>query len=190
MIAVLAPIALAGALPAVDAAKVCRDAQASALHRGCARSPSTVACATSRRRAKNWRRAGHIIGRRAPACLGDGGGVALSNVELWTCLQMQPGGSLSLQSSDRDVAPDFGLIAVAAARPAAPRQAIASARASPATLRESTGRRTMDQRAPHGSNWTMQAILCAGVVIWRSFPYPTLRATRCWRRHDRRSRAG
>ena len=31
----------------------------------------------------------------------------LSNVELWTCLEMQPGGSLSLQSSDNAAVPAF-----------------------------------------------------------------------------------
>jgi hypothetical protein len=43
------------------------------------------------------------------ACLGDGGGVALSNVELWTCLEMQPGGSLNLQRGDNEAVPASGL---------------------------------------------------------------------------------
>ena len=44
----------------------------------------------------------------------------------------------------------------------------------------------MDQRAPHGSNWTMQAILCAGVVIWRSHDLATAPLALKYRR----SRAG
>jgi hypothetical protein len=46
------------------------------------------------------------------ACIFEGGGVAASNVELWTCLEMQPGGSLSLQSSGAAAAPDSGLSAL------------------------------------------------------------------------------
>ena len=50
----------------------------------------------------------HYNATARSACLGDGGGVAASNVELWTCFEMQPGGSLSLQSSDNDAVPASG----------------------------------------------------------------------------------
>ncbi len=31
----------------------------------------------------------------------------------------------------------------------------------------------MDQRAPRKPNWTLQAILCAGVVIWQGYDLAT-----------------
>ena len=109
MIAALVLIALAGAPPAVDAAKVCSDAQASALPEdakvafdSCVRDEQ----ATREKLAARWP---HYSAAARSACLGDGGGVAASNVELWTCLEMQPGGSLSLQSGDEDAVPASGL---------------------------------------------------------------------------------
>ena len=50
----------------------------------------------------------HYSATARSACLGDGGGVAPSYVELWTCLEMQPGGSLSLQSGGDADAPAAG----------------------------------------------------------------------------------
>jgi hypothetical protein len=111
MVLALMLIALAGAPPAVDAAKICHDAQASALPEdakiafdSCVRDEK----ATHDKLAGRW---SHYSVAARSACLGDGdnGGVALSNVELWTCLEMQPGGSLSLQSGDNGAAPAPGL---------------------------------------------------------------------------------
>ncbi len=100
MIAALVLIALSGAPPAVDAAKICHDAQTTALPEdakvafdSCVRDEQ----ATREKLAARW---SHYSAAARSACLGDGGGVAASNVELWTCLEMQPGGSLSLQSGD------------------------------------------------------------------------------------------
>ena len=102
MILALMLIALSGAPPTVDAAKICRSAQTSAqpadaqvAFDSCVRDEH----ATHDKLAGRW---SHYSVAARSACLGDGdnGGVALSNVELWTCLEMQPGGSLSLQSGD------------------------------------------------------------------------------------------
>ena len=106
MILALMLIALSGAPPTVDAAKICRSAQTSAqpadaqvAFDSCVRDEH----ATHDKLAGRW---SHYSVAARSACLGDGdnGGVALSNVELWTCLEMQPGGSLSLQSGDNGAA--------------------------------------------------------------------------------------
>ena len=110
MILALMLIALSGAPPTVDAAKVCRSAQTSAqpadaqvAFDSCVRDER----ATRDKLAARWP---HYSAAARSACLGDGdsGGVAASNVELWTCLEMQPGGSLSLQSGDSGAVPDPG----------------------------------------------------------------------------------
>ena len=105
MIAVLMLIALAGAPPAVDATKVCHDAQASALPEdakvafdSCVRDEQAARDKLSAR----WSKYSAVA---RSACIFEGGGVAASNVELWTCLEMQPGGSLSLKSGDNSAAP-------------------------------------------------------------------------------------
>ena len=110
MITALVLIALSGAPPAVDAAKVCRNAQAASLAEdahvaleSCVRDEQ----ATHDKLAARWPQ--YSAAARS-ACLGDGdGGVALSNVEIWTCLEMQPGGSLSLQRGDNAAVPASGL---------------------------------------------------------------------------------
>jgi hypothetical protein len=99
MIAVLVLIALAGALPAVDAEKVCKDAQTSALPEDAQVAFDSCVRDEQAARDKLAARWPHYSAAARSACLGDGGGVAASNVELWTCFEMQPGGSLSLQSS-------------------------------------------------------------------------------------------
>jgi len=108
MIAAVVLIALAGAPPPIDAARVCKDAQASALpedmkvaFESCVRDETAARDKLNDR----WR---HYSAAARAACVGPGGGVATSNVELWTCLEMQPGGSLSLQSSDNDAVPAPG----------------------------------------------------------------------------------
>ncbi len=109
MIAVLVLIALAGAPPAVDAAKVCSDAQTSALPEDAKVAFDSCVRDEQATREKLTARWPHYSATARSACLGDGGGVARSNVALWTCLEMQPGGSLSLQSSDSDAVPAAGL---------------------------------------------------------------------------------
>ena len=104
MIAALVLFALAGAPPAVDAGQVCRDAQASALPEDAKVAFDSCVRDEQAARDKLKARWPHYSASARAACVGDGGGVAASNVELWTCLEMQPGGSLSLQSSDEDAA--------------------------------------------------------------------------------------
>ena len=105
MIATLMLIALSGAPPAVDAAKICRDAQAAALPEDAKVAFDSCVRDEQAARDKLAGRWTHYSATARSACLGDGGGVAASNVELWTCLEMQPGGSLSLQSSENAAAP-------------------------------------------------------------------------------------
>jgi len=100
MIAALVLIALSGAPPAVDAARVCKDAQAAALPEDAKVAFDSCVRDEQAAREKLAARWTHYSAVARSACLGDGGGVPASNVELWTCLEMQPGGSLSLQSSD------------------------------------------------------------------------------------------
>ena len=109
MIAVLMLIALSGAPPAVDAAKVCSDAQSSALPEDAKVAFDSCVRDEQATREKLVARWPHYSAVARSACVGDGGGVGLSNVELWTCLEMQPGGSLSLQSSGNDAVPASGL---------------------------------------------------------------------------------
>ena len=100
MIVALMLIALTGAPPTVDAAKICRDAQTSALQEDAKVAFDSCVRDEQATREKLTARWPHYSAVARSACVGDGGGVGLSNVELWTCLEMQPGGSLSLQSSD------------------------------------------------------------------------------------------
>jgi hypothetical protein len=109
MVLALMLIALAGAPPAVDAAKICGDAQASALPEDAKVAFDSCVRDEKAARDKLAARWPHYSATARSACVGDGGGVGLSNVELWTCLEMQPGGSLSLQSGDNAVAPASGL---------------------------------------------------------------------------------
>ena len=100
MITALILIALSGAPPTVDAAKVCRNAQAAALQEdaqvaldGCVRDEQ----AAHDKLAARWP---HYSAAARSACLGDGdGGVALSNVEIWTCLEMQPGDNAAVPAA-------------------------------------------------------------------------------------------
>ena len=105
MIMVLMLIALSGAPPTVDAAKICRSAQTSAqpadaqvAFDSCVRDEQ----AARDKLAGRWL---HYSATARSACIFEGGGVAASYVELWTCLEMQPGGSLSLQSSEAAAGP-------------------------------------------------------------------------------------
>ena len=107
MIAVLALIALSGAPPAIDTAAVCRNAQAAAMSDD--RQAAYDSCVRDEQDARDKlkNRWAHYTAAARGTCIADGG-VAQSYVELWTCLEMQPGGSLSLQSGDREAIPPPG----------------------------------------------------------------------------------
>ncbi|MGO4870743.1 MAG: hypothetical protein ACLPGW_09050 [Roseiarcus sp.] len=99
MIPIALLIALAGAPPSVSLASICQSAQAAALpedkkaaYDSCVRDEND---ALDRLRAK-W---AHYSAAARAACVGSDA-VTLSYVELLTCLEMQPGGSLSLQGAD------------------------------------------------------------------------------------------
>ena len=98
MILALMLIALSGAPPTVDAAKICRSAQISAQPADAQVAFDSCVRDEQATRDKLKARWPHYSAAARSACVGDGGGVGVSNVELWTCLEMQPGGSLSLQS--------------------------------------------------------------------------------------------
>ena len=107
MIAALVLIALAGAPPAIDTATICKHAQAAALPED--RQAAYDSCVRDEQDARDKLKAkwAHYTASARSTCVGDGG-VAQSYVELWTCLEMQPGGSLSLRSSDRELIPPPG----------------------------------------------------------------------------------
>lgn len=100
MIAALMLIALSGAPPAIDPGKICRNAHsavtpddAKAATESCVRDEVAA-------RDKLKGRWSHYSATARAACREDGAGVAASYVEMWTCLEMQPGGSLSLTASN------------------------------------------------------------------------------------------
>ena len=105
MITALMLIALSGAPPSIDPGRICKNANASAVQQdGKAAIDSCVRDEQSARDKLNVRWTHYSASARA-ACRDDGGGVPLSYVELWTCLEMQPGGSLSLQNAANAGAP-------------------------------------------------------------------------------------
>jgi len=100
MIAALMLIALSGAPPAIDPGKICRNAH-SAVTPDDAKA-ATESCVRDEEAARDklkgrW---SHYSATARAACREDGLGVAASYVEMWTCLEMQPGGSLSLTASN------------------------------------------------------------------------------------------
>jgi hypothetical protein len=101
MNAVVLLIALAGAPPAIDLASICRSAQTAALPED--KAAAFQSCLRDEQGARDQLRAKwpHYSADAQAACVGSGG-VTLSYVELLTCLEMQPGGSLSLQGGDND----------------------------------------------------------------------------------------
>jgi hypothetical protein len=107
MNAIVLLIALAGAPPTVDLASICRSAQMAALpedramaYQGCVRDEQG---ALDQLRAK-WT---HYSADAQDACV-TSGGITLSYVELLTCLEMQPGVSLSLQGGASDAVAPLG----------------------------------------------------------------------------------
>ena len=104
MNAIVLLISLAGAPPAVDLAGICGSAEMAALpedraaaYQGCVRDEQS---ALDQLRAK-WT---HFSAAAQDACVASGG-IPMSYVELLTCLEMQPGGSLSLQGGGAASAP-------------------------------------------------------------------------------------
>jgi hypothetical protein len=90
---------------------ICRDARASALPEDAQVAYDSCVRDEQAARDKLNDRWTHYTASAHSACDGGSTGngmIAPSYVELWTCLEMQPGGSLSLQSGDRDAAPAAG----------------------------------------------------------------------------------
>jgi hypothetical protein len=98
MFAALVLIALSGVPPAVDMKIVCKDAQASALPEDAQVAYDSCVRDEQEARDKLGKRWTDYSASARSACLGDGGGVPASYVEMWTCLEMQQGGSLSLDN--------------------------------------------------------------------------------------------
>jgi hypothetical protein len=107
MNAIVLLIALAGAPPAVDLASICRSAQMAALPED--RALAYQSCLRDEQGALDQLRAKwtHYSAAAQDAC-GASGGITLSYVELLICLEMQPGGSLSLQGGDGDAVAPLG----------------------------------------------------------------------------------
>lgn len=95
MIAALILVALAGAPPTVDMDTICKDAQVTALPEDA--KVAFDSCVRDEKEARdklNARWPQYSASVRS-ACIGPDV-IAPSYVELWTCLEMQPGGSLGL----------------------------------------------------------------------------------------------
>jgi hypothetical protein len=92
-------VALADSLPTASVESICRDAQSAALPD--AKTAAYQACVHAERAAYDQLRqkwAHYSAGARA-TCAEPGYGSQISYVELQTCLDMQPGGSLNLRGS-------------------------------------------------------------------------------------------
>ena len=105
MILALMLIALSGAPPAIDPDRICRNAHSAVTDEDA--KAATDSCVRDEVAARDRLKAHwpHYSATARAACREDGVGVAPSYVEMWTCLEMQPGGSLSLQSGDNAAAP-------------------------------------------------------------------------------------
>lgn len=98
MAAIFLALALASSVPTIDIESACRGARSAALpedraaaYDSCMRDEKD-ALAQLRQKWTQYSAEAHA------ACVEDGG-FALSYVELRTCLEMQPGGSLSIQNA-------------------------------------------------------------------------------------------
>jgi hypothetical protein len=94
-------IALASSLPTIDIEGTCRSARTAALPED--QSAAYDSCMRDEKEAmeklrSNWTK----YSADAHAACAETGGFSLSYVELLTCLEMQPGGSLSIQPSGPD----------------------------------------------------------------------------------------
>jgi hypothetical protein len=95
-------IALASGVPTIDIESTCRSARTAALPED--QSAAYDSCMRDERDAKeqlrrNWTK----YSPDAHAACTEEGGLSPSYVEWLTCLEMQPGGSLSIQGSGQDV---------------------------------------------------------------------------------------
>jgi len=99
MIATLALVALSAALPTVEPATICKSAQVSVSQADA--KAAFDGCLRDEQKARDKIKAGwaHYSAAARSACREDNSGVPTSYVELWTCLEMQPGGSLSLNAA-------------------------------------------------------------------------------------------
>lgn len=107
MIAALMLIALSGAPPSIDMQAICKDAGTSGLPEDA--KLAVDSCVHDEKDALDRLKGRwvHYSASARSACQG-GDTLAPSYVELWTCLEMQPGGSLSLQSGASDAAAPDG----------------------------------------------------------------------------------
>ena len=107
MNAIVLLITLAGAPPAVDLASICRSAQSAALPED--KAMAYQSCVRDERGALDQLRAKwtHYSAAAQDACVASGA-ITLSYVELLTCLEMQPGGGLSLQGGDSGAVAPLG----------------------------------------------------------------------------------
>jgi len=104
MITAVMLIALGGAPPVVDAGRICRNAQAAVAAEDAKSAIDSCVRDEENARDKLKERWPHYSASARAACSESGNaGVPLSYVEMWTCLEMQPGGSLSLNAASPGV---------------------------------------------------------------------------------------
>jgi len=100
MTAIIFLLAFAGSLPTVDMAVICRSARAAALPED--RSTAYAGCLRAEQDASDQlRRKWTKYSPDAHEACTQTGQYSFSYVELLTCLEMQPGGSLSIQAPPR-----------------------------------------------------------------------------------------
>ena len=89
-------VALAGGMPVFDIEGVCRSARSAALPED--QAAAYDSCVRDEQQSRDklnqvWPK----YSAAARSACSEEGGFSLSYVELWTCLEMQPGGSLSVE---------------------------------------------------------------------------------------------
>jgi hypothetical protein len=103
-------VALADSLPTVSVESICRDAQSAALPES--KAAAYQACVHDERAAfdelrRKW---AHYPAQSRMTCAEPSAGVAISYVELQTCLDMQSGGSLTKEGPGPGAAPSLDTI--------------------------------------------------------------------------------
>jgi hypothetical protein len=107
-----ATMAAAELLPTVSIESICRDAQSAALPES--KSAAYQSCVNDERTAFNQLRqkwARYSTDNRVTCAEPGDDGVAISYVELQTCLDMQPGGNLTIEGPAAGAAPPFDTMA-------------------------------------------------------------------------------